>query len=265
MPSRKCLLTPLLILIVFSNGVAEEWSEGPIEGDALSLSDDISYASNVINQKTTHNAPAALMSFNIEQNQPRSLYLGTQEVSFSTYRTLISGANTLWIADRDSWRQYTTCPLGSSVSLVATTPSPGYGDLIEIYPSGSTDFQRYWFNTYNYLNFYGDTPGRHILLFVKDDLPSNAIIIDVTGGRYEPPDYAGLALVTVISGSFTGFDVVVDDIYRYRDVDDGVLDGSVSFTVLGNMNHKIVVSKGGYRYSQTRYFAAGRAYTLRIG
>lgn len=256
---------PVVLALLLLNGVAEEWIEGPIEGEAP-ISGEISYAHLEVGegQPDSGSAPEALMSFDLEENQPQTVYFGTQGMSFSSYRTMISGANTLWIADGRAWRQYTTCPLGGSVSLVATAPYAGPGDLIEIYPSGSTDIRRYWFSTYSYLNFYGDTPGRHILLFVKDNLPSNAVIIDVGGGRYTPPDYAGLALITVTSGTLRGFDVVVDDTYRYRDVDDGSIDGTISFTVLGNMNHKISVSKGGYRYVQTRYFTAGRSYTLRI-
>ncbi|MCQ8903693.1 MAG: hypothetical protein NQU42_06340 [Methanothrix sp.] len=253
-----------LFLLLLSGGLAEEWTEGQIEGD-IPISGDVSYARDVSSgQPSGDSAPEALMSFDLEENQPQAVYFGTKEVSFSSYRSMISGANTLWIADGRAWRQYTTCPLGDTVSLVATTPYAGPGDLIEIYPSGSTDTRRYWFSTYSYLRFYGDTPGRHILLFVKDNLPSNAVIIDVTGGRYVPPDYAGLALITVTSGTLRGFDVFVDDTYRYRDVDDGLIDGTISFTVLGNMNHKIAVLKGGYSYVQTRYFAAGRSYTLRI-
>lgn len=263
MPSWK-VLVPIFLSLLLSCGMGEEWIEGQIEGD-LPVFGEVSYVQDVgEGQPASGSAPEELASYDLEQNQPQAVYFGSTEVSFSTYRSMISGANTLWISDGRFWRQYATCPLGGTVSLVATTPYSGPGDLIEIYPSGSTDTRRYWFRTYSYLNFYADTPGRHILLFVKDNLPSNAVIIDVTGGRYIPPDYAGLTLITVTSGTLRGFDVVVDDTYRYRDVDDGAIDGAISFTVLGNMNHKIAVSKGGYRYVQTRYFAAGRSYTLRI-
>ncbi len=258
------MLVPVLLSLLLSGGLAEEWIEGQIDGE-IPISGEVSYAPGVSGgQPASDSAPEALMSFDLEQNQPQAVYFGSTAVSFSSYRPMISGANTLWIADGRFWRQYTTCPLGGTVSLVATTPYAGPGDLIEIYPSGSTNTRRYWFSTYSYLRFYGDTPGRHILLFVKDNLPSSAVIIDVTGGRYIPPAYAGLALITVTSGALRGFDVVVDDTYRYRDVDDGAIDGTISFTVLGNMNHKIAVYRGGYRYVQTRYFAAGRSYTLRI-
>jgi len=262
------MLVPLVLVLLLSAGAAEEWTEeewteGPIEGEAA-VSGEISYAYVSEEGPASDSAPDALMSYDIERNQPQAVYFGTEGMSFTSYRTMISGANTLWIADGGTWRQYTTCPLGGSVSLVATTPYAGPGELIEIYPRGSTDTKRYWFNTYSYLSFYGDTPGRHILLFVKDNLPSNAVIIDVGGGGYIPPSSGGLALITVTSGMLRGFDVVVDDTYRYRDVDDGSIDGTISFTVLGNMNHKIAVSKGGYRYIQTRYFVAGRSYTLRI-
>lgn len=146
-------------------------------------------------------------------------------------------------------------------------------EFYEIYPEGVTQKNRYMLDPYSRIYFYANTPGQHIMLFVKDNQPSNAVIVEVayggwwpdgTGSGTMPGPSVGSAYVAIISDWLTGFDVVVDDSYYYSDEDDGLMNGYISFTVPCNANHKIAISKGGYHYTQMKYFRAGRSYTLRI-
>lgn len=208
--------------------------------------------------------------FSISGREPRMLYVGPDQksISYSQYQTYATatGGNSLWIQGTSSWTQYAQVPMGSSLSLIASTPSGGSGYLYEIYPSGVLDKNYYYFYPYTRINFYADTIGQHILLFVVNNQPSNAVIIDVVGYYPSPgpgPSY-GTARVNIVSSWLTGYEVYVDDVYQFTEGQGGVPDGYCSFTVSGNANHKITIRKGGYYYSQTRYFASGGEYTLRI-
>jgi hypothetical protein len=73
-----------------------------------------------------------------------------------------------------------------------------------------------------------------------------------------------MARINIVSSSLTGYEVYVDDIYQFTEGQGGVPDGYSSFTVTGNANHKITIRKGGYHYSETKFFQAGVPYTLNI-
>jgi hypothetical protein len=50
----------------------------------------------------------------------------------------------------------------------------------------------YYFYPYNRINYYADEVGQHVLLFVLNNYPSNAMLIDVVkysppAGGYQPP------------------------------------------------------------------------------
>lgn len=215
--------------------------------------------------------------FNIAGQQPSTLLVGGQQqkaVPYSQYQTYatLTGGNALWIQGTSSWTQYAQVPQGAYLSLIATTPSSGYGYLYEIYPSGRLDRNYYYFYApYTRITFYADTVGQHILLFSLNNQVSNGVIVDVTGYMPGPapvpsptPGPTGRARINIISDTITGYDVYVDDVYQFTEGQGGIPDGYSSFTVTGNRDHKITIRKGGYSYSQTRYFADGGVYTLRI-
>ena len=218
------------------------------------------------------------VSYDITGQEPSTLYVGGQlqkAVSYSQmqpYETF-TGGNTLWIQGIGSWTQYVQVPQGARLSLIASTPSGGNADFYEIYPDGiRLDKKSYYFSTYNRIGFYADDPGQHVLMFVNNNQASNSIIIDVAqyypGPIYPGPVYpgtgAGNAKINIISNSLMGYDVYVDDVYQFTEGDGGVLDGRSSFVVTGDTTHKISIRKGGYRYTQSKYFSSGREYTVMI-
>ncbi len=216
-------------------------------------------------------APASgggeVQQYSISGREPSTVYFGGESTSYSTYRSTYSGTNSLWILGSWSWTQYASCPLWAYLQLLAYSSSGGSADLYEIYPSGSVDKKTYHFwPGYNRISFQADAAGRHILLFVVNNQPSNAVIIDVSSGGWPPSPGPGpvpsYARVTVRSNWLSGYSVSVDDIRSYNDGSDGRLDGVVSFTVTGDQYHTIKITSPGYLRSYYRLFRSGYAYTL---
>jgi hypothetical protein len=113
------------------------------------------------------------------------VYVGGSAVPLSSYQTTYG--KYLWI-ESNGLRQYASIPQYSSLSLLAYTSTSGPGEILEMYPSASNQgtYQKtyYSFNPgYNRIPYRGDVAGRHYLLFIMDDQPSNAIIIDVGDAR----------------------------------------------------------------------------------
>ena len=100
----------------------------------------------------------------------------TQYKSYPTY----TGGNSLWIQGAKSWTQYAQVPQGSSLSLLATSSIGGNGYLYEIDPNGILSMNSFYFFPGNsQINFYADTVGQHIVLFVIGGQVSNSVVIDV--------------------------------------------------------------------------------------
>ena len=217
------------------------------------------------------------VSYDIKGQEPSTLYVGGQLQKAVPYSQIqpyatFTGGNTLWIQGTGSWTQYVQVPEGAGISLIASTPAGGSANFYEIYPNGKLDKKSYYFSPYNRISFYADDPGQHVLMFVINNQASNSVIIDVVqyypGPVYPGPVYPGTgvrnAKVNIISNSLTGYDVYVDDVYQFTEGDGGVSDGRSSFVVTGDATHKISIRKGGYRYTQSKYFSSGREYTLMI-
>lgn len=83
------------------------------------------YASDDLNSDLDGHNEGFAEGFDIQGNEPGTLYFGDQPVSYSTYRSIFAGANSLWIEGAGSWSQYVVCPLGGTIPLVATTPDHG--------------------------------------------------------------------------------------------------------------------------------------------
>jgi hypothetical protein len=100
----------------------------------------------------------------------------TQYKTYSTY----TGGNSLWIQGAKSWTQYAQVPQGSSLSLLATSSIGGNGYLYEIDPNGILSKNIFYFFPGNsQINFYADTVGQHIVLFIIGGQVSNSVVIDV--------------------------------------------------------------------------------------
>lgn len=296
-----CLLVIILMGVAAANGGGESWSEASWSGgeveyegeDSLVFSEtsggdgtqfeymisldtgtgaDTSQYDAQVSQYTEfysmgQSAPAETspVAFDISGQAPSTLSFGGQTVPYAQYQSyaMMYGANALWIRGSSSWTQYAMVPMYSSLQLVAYTTSGGTTNFYEIYPSGTVLQNSYWFSPgYNSINFYADAIGRHILLFVTNYQPSSAVVIDVVGGGggWPPGPTYGNAKVTIASNWLTGYTVYVDNVYKLTENGDGYC----SFTVNGDQYHTIKVTKGGYSYSQYKYFRSGRAYTLTI-
>lgn len=207
--------------------------------------------------------------------EPAALYYSSgpsgQPVTYSTYQSTYRGANSLWIQGPTSWTQYAVCPFGAWLKLLAYTSTGGTSAFYEIYPSNELLYKSYpFYSGYNRLSFRADEVGRHILLFVVNNQPSNVVIVDVRSGIWPPwppgptPPSPGYSKVTVKSNWLKGYNVDVDGIYQRNDVSDGSLDGVCTFTVSGDQYHSIKISNVGYIRTYYRYFNSGYHYTLTI-
>lgn len=275
-----CIALALLTGPTFAQQITGTWSEQAIGGQgqqataAATATQPTQYAQYYRMDEGAATQQQA-EQYSIAGQQPSTLYVGGQQQMAIPYNqaqayATFTGGNALWIQGTNSWTQYAQVPQGSYLSLIATTSRGGNGYLYEIYPNNRLERSSFYFySPYTRINFYADTIGQHILLFSLNNQVSNGVIIDVTGYTPGPapgpgPMPTGRARVNIISSTLRGYDVYVDDVYQFTEGQGGVPDGYSSFTVTGDRSHKITIRRGGYFYSQTRYFAAGREYTLRL-
>ncbi len=126
----------------------------------------------------------------IKGKTPNTVYFSyqMQAMPYTQYQTYATytGGNSLWIQGSTSWSQYARVPQGSSLSLMATSSNGGNGNLYEINPDGKLYKNAFYFYPgYNQIDFYADSIGQHILLFVIDGQVSTSVVIDVVS--YYPP------------------------------------------------------------------------------
>jgi hypothetical protein len=124
------------------------------------------------------------IQFDIAQKMPSRIYFGTgQPLPYTQYvSTVPSRTNELWVQGATDWSQYVVSPLGTWLQLVAYAPVGGPAGFYEIVQTDTTapKFKTYQFYPgYNTMNFNADQVGRHILLYVVNNQPSNVVIVDV--------------------------------------------------------------------------------------
>ena len=128
------------------------------------------------------------IQFEISHKEPAKIHFGSgQELEYSKYvSTTSSRNNELWIQGSSQgsidWSQYVVCPQGSWIQLVAYAPVGGSGGFYEIVQNDTQDlsYRVYQFYPgYNTMSFSADQVGRHILLFIVNNQPSNAVVVDV--------------------------------------------------------------------------------------
>jgi hypothetical protein len=219
----------------------------------------------------------------IKDKTPTTVYFSyqMQAMPFTQYQTYATytGGNSLWIQGSSSWTQYAKVPQGSSLSLMATSSTGGNGNLYEIHPDGKLYKNPFYFYPgYNQIEFYADSIGQHILLFIIGGQVSNSIVIDVTS--YYPPSYQqpvpaypptqtlppittpsptyGDTPVTIVSQGMRGYQVFLDGTFIGTEgIGGDPLDGRFSFSVVGNQNHDVRVYDGQFNYPKTIYFSRG--------
>jgi hypothetical protein len=249
---------------------------------SLDPPDDFGYSSEDVSQfadffKTS--APAVsgeVVSYNPAGREPSSVYFSDRSTSYSTYQSTYLGTNSLWIMGSSSWAQRVVCPLGAYLSLLAYSSSGGRADFYEIYPDGRLLPKSYSFYPgYSRLTFEADEVGRHILLFILNNQPSNVVIVDVASGGWPPSSgpspglgpwpSPGSARVIFSSSWLTGYSVFVDGSYVGGDGQGGdPLDGTYSLNVAGNQYHTLEISSGGQTYSEQGTFLTGYTYRLNL-
>ena len=124
------------------------------------------------------------IKFDIAQKTPSRIYFGTgQPLPYTQYvSTVPSRTNELWVQGATDWSQYVVGPLGTWLQLVAYAPVGGSAGFYEIVQTDTTapKYTIYQFYPgYNTMYFNADQMGRHILLYVVNNQPSNVVIVDV--------------------------------------------------------------------------------------
>jgi hypothetical protein len=253
---------------LFEIGIGEPW----IGGNPPSYDDYYSFKGN--NPKKHIELPK---KHEVKSEVPSTVYFGykMQAIPYSQYQTYsaYTEASSLWIAGTTSWTQYAQVPQGSVLTLLANSPAGGSGYLYEITPDGELSKNSfYFFPGGSRINFYSDTIGRHVLLFVIDSQASNAIVIDVVGNypssvtAYSPAQIyppsttpaVGDTPVTISSQAMRGYQVFVDGNYIGTEgTGSDIPDGKFSFAVVGDQNHNIRVYDGQFNYPKTMYFEKG--------
>lgn len=135
----------------------------------------------------------ASVPFDITAKPPSNVYLGSQNqaMPYAQYMSSPSasaGAYSLWIQGTTNWTQYVTVPQGSTVTLLAISPSGGKGYLDELANGLMYNFDQTFYPS-SQITFFADTVGLHTLYFMLNGQPSNKVTIYVTGTRNYVPYY----------------------------------------------------------------------------
>lgn len=278
---------------LFNYGIGQPW----IGGNPPSYSASDSMYSQYY---TMYSGPApkdhikAPKKGELKDKTPATVYFSyqMQAVPYAQYQTYATytGGNSLWIQGSSSWTQYAKVPQGSSLSLMATSSTGGNGNLFEINPDGNLYKNTFnFYPGYNQIDFYADTIGPHILLFVINSQVSNSVVIDVVPYTYTPPyvqpytppyqnpvsiqpypdgtilppdstpiTTTGDSTATIVSQGMRGYQVFLDGKYIGTEGTGGdPLDGRFTFRVIGNQNHDIRVYDGQFNYPKTMFFERG--------
>ncbi len=111
----------------------------------------------------------------------------------------------MWIQKGADWSQYAIVPANIGLQLIAFAPAGGQGDYYEIVQTGSLNIASKRVNFYpgyNSMSFVTDKVGRHILLFVQNNQPSQTVIVDVISEA--PPAQQTLSQMPPVVGQTTG-------------------------------------------------------------
>lgn len=219
----------------------------------------------------------------IVDSMPSTVYFSYQmhAVPYTQYQSnaAYTGGNSLWIQGSSSWSQYAKVPQWSGLSLLATSSPGGNGYLYEITPDGKLSKESfYFFPGSSQIDFFADTIGQHVLLFIISGQVSNTIVIEVTASYppsypktspSNPPAYiippatttpsaTGDTAVTIVSQRMKGYQVFLDGNYIGTEGTGGdALDGRFSFSVVGGRNHDVRVYDGQFNYPKTMFFTRG--------
>jgi hypothetical protein len=250
------------------------------------------------------------VKFDVTHQKPSMIYFGNgQQVTYVQYQSSAASSigNELWIQKGADWSQYAIAPEGTGVPLIAFSSAGGQADYYELIQTDELNvtFRRVNLSTgYNSMSFPADEVGRHVLLFVLNNQPSNAVIVDVISQA--PPSeqsvdqvaasqqtpysssQAKAAFTATAQAGYTttqapqtgavagdtpvtiqttmkGYDVYVDGVMVGKDGANGdSLDGIFRFTVVGGRTHTIRVFDGANNYEKPVYFERGVAKIINV-
>lgn len=163
--------------------VNQQISQVALSKSSESIKVPSSPSSSPVSNAKTHLEPPK--EYDIENRIPTMVYFSNQmqPLPYSQYQTYspYMGSNSLWIQGTTSWTQYTQAPQGSSLSLLASSSTGGNGYLYEISSPDRTLSKDsfYFYPGSSQINFYADTIGQHLLLFIIDNTVSNSVVVDV--------------------------------------------------------------------------------------
>lgn len=278
--------------VLFNHGIGQPWVGGnpPSGSFDLKFSQYYSFSKGPASKKHIE----APKKHELKDKTPATLYFSyqMQAIPYSQYENYpaYTGGNSLWILGATSWTQYAQVPQGSSLSLLATSSTGGNGYLYEMTPEGALDKDSFYFFTGDsQIDFYADTIGKHIMLFIIDGQVSNAIVIEVAPytlpyqypapiasiqpypqGQIVPSSSpsvstTGDSAVTIVSKGMRGYQVFVDGKYIGAEGTGGdPLDGTFSFKVVGNQDHEVRVADGRFNYPKTMFFDRGGKKTIYV-
>jgi hypothetical protein len=125
------------------------------------------------------------VKIDVTHKMPSRIYFGSgKDITYTQYQSATAAArgNELWIQKGMDWTAYAIVPAGTGLQLIAFAPAGGQADYYEITQTDApniTSKRVNFYAGYNSLNYMADKVGRHILLFVQNNQPSNSIIVDV--------------------------------------------------------------------------------------
>jgi hypothetical protein len=127
----------------------------------------------------------APVKIDVTHKMPSRIYFGSgRDVTYTQYQSATATArgNELWIQKGLDWSSYAIVPAGTGMQFIAFAPAGGQADYYDILQTDAlsiTSKRVNFYSGYNSMNYMADKVGRHILLFVQSNQPSNAVIVDV--------------------------------------------------------------------------------------
>ena len=197
----------------FVNSIIGLGEEAGLPWSGTSL-DDPSSASSFLSEFYINTSVPILggftpVKFDVTHKTPSKIYFGSGTgITYTQYKSFVSSTkgNELWIQKGADWSQYAIVPAGTALQLIAFSAAGGQADYFDTLQTDSasiTSKRVNFYPGYNSMTFVADKVGRHILLFVLNNQPSNAVVVDVISEAPPALPAAQTAVPTPIVGPTT--------------------------------------------------------------
>ena len=124
----------------------------------------------------------AMLIYDVNTAPPSHVYYQGAELSWSEFgTTFLATSPAMWVDTTTGWSWNVVCPIGVWIRELMYLPGNGAVNVYEIYPNGIIQNRSLGQSSegYRYIWFYVASPGRHTIMFTVDEVPSNAIFMDV--------------------------------------------------------------------------------------